>query len=325
MIIIIKIIQTLLKSKDPIIRLKARQLLNKPISKTDLVKYQTGIVNSSKVKQLISQRHKYGTISCHPYKKWIGAHWVLAVLSDLGYPQGDDSLMPLFEQEYNWLLSEDHIKKSLKVINGRVRRCASQESYAVYSALKLGLNDERTEELVRRLIAWQWEDGGWNCDKTPSAKKSSFMESIIPLRALVLHYQITGNKRSKQAAQNASEIFLKRYLYKRQSNGEVMNGNFTKLHYPLYWHYDILHGLKVMAEAGFISDKRCKPALDLLLSKQLSGGGFPAEAKYYQLRDSNITVYSKVDFGPTGKRKMNEYVTCDALYVLSKAGLVKFD
>ncbi len=315
-----QIIQALSQSKDPIIRFKVRQLLDKPISKTELKKYKNEIVNSPKVKKLLSQRDRDGTIPFHPYKKWNGSHWVLAMLSDLGYPTGDKSLMPLFEQEYSWLLSDEHLKRSLKVINGRVRRCASQESYAVYAALKLGLNDERTEELVGRLIAWQWEDGGWNCDKTPSAKKSSFMESIIPLRALALHTQITGSKKSAQAAKQASEIFLKRYLYIRQSNGEVMDHNFIKLHYPLYWHYDILHGLKVLAEAGFINDKRCKPALDLLLSKQLPNGGFPAEAKYFQLRNPNITAYSTVDFGPTGKRKMNEYVTCDALFVLQKSG-----
>ena len=44
---------------------------------------------------------------------------------------------------------------------------------------------------------------------------------------------------------------------------------FTQLHYPLYWHYDILGGLKVLAEADLMSDPRCSAALDMLLKKRL--------------------------------------------------------
>ena len=94
-----------------------------------------------------------------------------------------------------------------------------------------------------------------------------------------------------------------------------MNRNFVKLHYPCYWHYDILFGLKVMAEAGFINDSRCAVALNLLESKRLPDGGFPAEAKYYRVTDKSISCRSLVDWGGTSKKKMNEFVTVDALSV----------
>ena len=110
-------------------------------------------------------RNSDGQIPYHPYDKWFGAHWVLSILADLGYPEGDESLKPLLEQCYDWLLSKEH-QKYILTINGRVRRCASQEGNCVYYSLALGLADERTEELAARLIKWQWEDGGWNCDKT---------------------------------------------------------------------------------------------------------------------------------------------------------------
>ncbi len=54
-----------------------------------------------------------------------------------------------------------------------------------------------------------------------------------------------------------------------------MADDFLKLRYPCYWHYDILVGLKVMAEAGFLKDPRCREALDILVSKRLPDGGFP--------------------------------------------------
>jgi hypothetical protein len=81
-----------------------------------------------------------------------------------------------------------------------------------------------------------------------------------------------------------------------------------------------LFSLKVLAEAGFIGDSRCQPALDLLESKCLPDGGFPAEAKYYRLTDRPISGRSRVDWGGVSDRRMNEFVTVDALYVLKAAG-----
>ena len=210
------------------------------------------------------------------YKKWDGAHWVLSILGDLGYPAGDETLRPLMEHTFNTWLSKAH-EKHIQMINGRIRRCGSQEGYAAWCSLRLGFADGRTDELVSRLLQWQWPDGGWNCDKNPEADSSSFMETLIPLRALALYANISGDARVRTATEHAAEVFLTHQLFKRRSNGEVINHRFVLLHYPLYWHYDILFGLKVMAEAGFIGDPRCTAALDLLESKRLPEGGFPAE------------------------------------------------
>jgi hypothetical protein len=225
----------------------------------------------------------------------------------------------LREQELAWLLGERH-QKRIQSIAGRVRRCASQEGNALYALLALGLADPRTDELARRLIGWQWPDGGWNCDKNPGAVHSSFMESLIPLRGLALHAQITDSPASQEAADRAAEVFLKRRLYRRQSDGSIIHHDFVRLHYPCYWHYDILFGLKVLAEGGYIADDRCQDALDLLESKRLRDGGFPAEKKYYQVGGKSRSGQSLVDWGGTSKRRLNEWVTADALYVLRAAG-----
>jgi hypothetical protein len=251
----------------------------------------------------------------HPYKKWMGPHWVLSVLADLGYPSGDESLRPLVEQAYQYLLGEPHAKH-IRMIDGRMRRCASQESNLVYSTLTLGLADARTDELADRLIKWQWPDGGWNCDKRPEVSISSFMESLIPLRALALYAQVSGDRKAGLAAERAAEVFLKRKLFLREKDGQVMDRHFVLLHYPCYWHYDILFGLKVMAEAGFISDPRCRPALELLESRRLPDGGFPSDETFYHLAKPDLSGYSAVSWGGVSKKNLNPYVTVDALAVL---------
>ncbi|MFC2064081.1 hypothetical protein ACFLXB_03180 [Chloroflexota bacterium] len=255
----------------------------------------------------------------HPYKKWVGGHWVLSILADLGYPPGDILLKPLVEQAFNWIFSPEHARH-IRLINGRVRRCASQESNLVYSTLTLGFADERTEQLISKLIEWQWQDGGWNCDKRPEVNISSFMESLIPMRALALAAKISGDKRIRESFLRAAEIFLKRSLFKRISNGAVMDAHFIKLHYPCYWHYDILFGLKAMMEAGLIEDPRCQPALDVLESRWLPDGGFPADEAYYRLTRPDVSGYSPVSWGGTSKKKMNPFVTAEALSVLRAAG-----
>ena len=315
------IIDKMLSSDEPLVQFKVLvNVLDKELESAEIIKLQEGIKSSPRVRLLLSERGKDGKIPFHPYRKWYGAHWVLAILADIGYPSGDKSLVPLREQVYEWLFSGKHEKKIVS-IEGRVRRCASQEGNALYYLLSLGLTDARTEELAERLMKWQWPDGGWNCDKNPKAINSSFMESLIPLRGLALYGKLTGNRDAKKAARNASEIFLKRKIFEIKPRKRWRKEDFIKLHYPCYWHYDILFGLKVMAEADFISDERCYDALELLESKRLPDGGFPVEGKYYQATQSKRTTgRSLVDWGGTSKKHMNEFITADALYVLKKSG-----
>jgi hypothetical protein len=316
-----KIVKKLSNSEEPSIRYKIMiGALGKKPKSAGVKKAQEEIRYSERVNTLLSERDVDGKIPRHPYAKWQGAHWVLSLLADLGYPPGDSLLIPLREQVYRWLFSESH-ERRIKAVRGRVRRCASQEGNALYSLLTLDIADDRADELARRLIKWQWPDGGWNCDREPTAEKSSFYESLIPLRALALHARLTGDPESKKASSRAAEIFLKRRLYKKQSDGSIMKKGFVKLHYPCYWYYDILFALKVMIEAGFIEDSRCTDGLDLLESKRLRSGGFPAEEKYYTVtRGKTRSRGSFVNWGGSSRTKMNEFVTADALYVLKRSG-----
>jgi hypothetical protein len=314
------IISRLLESDEPSIRYKTlTRVLGVDPDDSRARAVQSQIPGCERVQKLLSARRLDGSKPFHPYAKWQGAHWVLSLLADLGYPPSDESLVPLREHVLGWLLSPHHWK-GIKTIAGKVRRCASQESNALYSLLTLGLADERCDELAERLIRWQWPDGGWNCDKDPEAQNSSYHESWIPLRALALHAQVSGSQASTRAAERAAEVFLKRRLFRRLSDGEVIDAEFIRLHYPPYWHYDLLAGLKVMAEAGFIADERCGDALGLLESKRLPDGGFPAEAKYYRVTDRPVSGRSTVNWGVTSATRSNEFVTVDALYVLKQAG-----
>ena len=320
------IIEELLRSDEPSVRWKVRvNVLGEDPRSDSIRRLQRQIRSSTRVTALLSERTPDGTIPVGPYQKWSGAHWVLPTLADIGYPPGDETLRPLPEQVLNCWLSPRHLE-SVQTIEGRARRCASQESNALYALLTLGLADERADELAANLRKWQWPDGGWNCDKKPQAVHSSFHETTIGVRALALHGRLRRCQPSLDAARGAAEIFLKRSLFRRLRDGAVMNKRFLMLHYPPYWHYDVLFGLKALAEAELIGDPRCREALDLLESKRLADGGFPAEGRYYRLDVQRKKTgrwpsdRSLVDWGGTSKRRMNQWVTADALFVLVAAG-----
>ncbi len=316
----------LLNSPEPIIRYKALVAVQgKDPHSPEALQVQALIPASPIVQALRSDRDAQGRIHFHPYHKWLGAHWVLTCLADTGYPPGDASLLPLREQVMDWLFSDEHTQEITRRTgqNRQVRLHASMEANAILACLCLGLADDRVPALVERLLRSQWDDGGWNCDSHKKADTSSFYESITPLHALAKHAADYNDARARQAAERAAEVFLCRRLYKRRSDGQLMREAFVKLCYPRYWLYDILGGLRVMAEAGFIHDPRCQDALDLLEAKQLPSGGWAAEGRHYTVfRKPGEAIHrgSRASWGVVSKTTMNEFVTVDVLYVLRLAG-----
>src|SRR3989449_10561018 len=149
-------------------------------------------------------------------------------------------------------------------MRGRYRRCASQQGNALYSLERLGLADKRSEDLAERLLHWQWPDGGWNCDRNPSADSSSFWETRHAMLGLALYAERTKETRARDAATRAAEVFLSRQLSLERRSGRVMNPEFLRLHHPLYYGYDILGGLKAMAEVGRTDDPGCEEGLNRL-------------------------------------------------------------
>ena len=312
----------LITSVEPSIRyLYRRDVQGEDASKPEMLALQEEIRTSERVTGMLLNRGEDGRYPWHAYDKWAGAFWTLLLLTEIGYPPGDQGLIPLRDQTLEWLLSEKHLK-NVPLIDGRWRRCALQEASIVYAMLKLGIVDDRITQIIESLLKWQWPDGGWNCDRIPTAANSSFHETWIPLRAMHAYAQISGDARAREAAEKACDVFLSRCLFKRKRDGAVMSRDFVTIAYPNYWHYDVLAGLRTMAEVGRLSDPRCVDALDWLESKRLPGGGFAAEKKYYRAVENHEekSGISFVDWGGAGRTRMNEFVTVNALAVLKQAG-----
>ena len=221
------LLQRLASSADPGVAFLALKLgLGRPAGAPEVRVVRAAIPGSSRARALLCGRAADGTIPLHPYAKWQGPHWTLVQLALLGYPPGDQELLPLREQVLAWLLERRHERPPGTVVFAdqpdRVRRCASQEGNAIWALLRLGLDDERTTMLVERLIGWQWPDGGWNCDKRRDARSSSFQETAIPLRALRLYGTQNSHTGAIRSAERAAALLLERRLLWRRSDGSLV-------------------------------------------------------------------------------------------------------
>ena len=149
---------------------------------------------------------------------------------------------------------------------------------------------------------------------------SSTAETLLPMRGLAAYAEATGDDAARAAADRAADFLLDRRLAWRRSTGEPLDERTVQLRYPLYWHYDVLGALRGMAELGRIDDPRCADGLDLLESKRLPGGGWPAEGRYWKPAAGSGPHRDRVDWGPTGRGRRNDWVTAHALAVLVAAG-----
>jgi hypothetical protein len=214
----------------------------------------------------------------HPYKKWWGTHWRLVELADLALPTLVADLTDGIDQDLSWLTSDKH-RAGVSWVAGMARRCASQEGNAVYACTVLGYaSDPRVRELVTSLIEWQWPDGGWNCDARPVARRSSFHETVTPALGLATFAAATGDERARSAARRAAELLLEHRLYRAVGSNEVIHPSWTKLHYPGYWHYDVLQGLRLLNALDLLGDPRAAEALDLVADSRRKDGRFSGPA-----------------------------------------------
>jgi len=322
----VALINRLCGHDDPVVAYRARRLLaGESESSRALHRLRRAIGSSEMAQRLLLALNGE---RFNPYRKWQGPHWTLYSLAEIGFPAGDERLLPLRQRVMDWMFAPAFLKPPSTVVfpdqPRRPRRCASMEGNAIWSQLVLRIvDDEHVPLLVDRLLAFQWPDGGWNCDKRPGAGTSSVQETLLPLRGLACWARATGDERAGKAAKRAAEFVLARRLLWRKRDGALIEpqwgGPVDKIHYPIRF-YDVLSALLVMAEMGMVRDRRCREALDLLERKRLADGTFPVEWTSVTKAERITTRGTYADWGMMHKKRGHPLVTVDALYVLREAG-----
>ena len=286
---------------EPFVRYKIRLNVSaRPPSEREIRILRDEIRESVLVRTLLAELDAAGRIPLAPSHRWRGAHWVLYMLADLGSASGDKSLWALRDQACEWLLDPNRSEPV----------CGAIEGNALYYLLFLELDDGRADALAQHLAG--------SLPKALGRSPAAFGQALTALRGLALHARLRADRTSGDAAARLVEHLLVHRLYQKP-DGSPLSAGCASLHYPCYEHCDFLFALKVMVEAGHLADARCREALDLLKSKQLADGTFPAERKHYRVGRIGKGDDSLVDWGRPNRSRPNLHVTCDALGVLHAA------
>ncbi len=198
----------------------------------------------------------------------------------------------------------------MRLIEGRVRRCATQDGLALHACLHVGLRgDQRLDTLAESLVATQWPDGGWNCDVRPQAAHSSFNETWGPVIGLATYG-------AEEAAARGGEFLLQHRVAYSHRTGEPAHPAILNVRFPPYWHYDLLVGLRTLAASVGLGDPRARKPLDALEGKRRSDGTWHCKGKWWKRPGSKGSNVEVVDWGPAASKVL----TRQAEDVLRTAG-----
>ena len=117
-------VEWLLASTEPAIRrLVRRDLLDDETDGED-------VLSGRIVRALLNGQEPEGGFGGHAYNKWVGAHWRLISLVELGVPPGEPRAVATADTVLAWLTGASH-RRNVPVIEGLARRCGSQEGNAL--------------------------------------------------------------------------------------------------------------------------------------------------------------------------------------------------
>lgn len=305
-------VEWLLRSDEPAIRYLTRRDVLGQQGRKDAGK----ILSGPKVTMLLAGQRPNGGYSRSPYQKWVGTHWRLVSLVDLGIPSTEPRAVAAADHVLAWRARR---RVEPTTIDGLTRVCASIDGNALATSSRLGFaGDPRASALVESLISWQWADGGWNCHRKATGYRSSFHETLSTAWGLFEYAEATGDAGARKAADRAVELFLDHRLLYRLGTEVAINPRWLELRYPSYWHYDILRVLTILVRMGRIRDPRAADALDELERRRRPDGRWNADGRWWNPPGSELNTPEIIDWGPAGKP--NEMVTLQALRVLRAAG-----
>ncbi len=341
------VVDWLLSHESPSIRYFAlRDLKGVSLSDSSASRIQSEIAEWGPVAGLLAKQDSKGYWAlpedCY-WPKWTGTIWNVILLGEMGISSSHPSVVAGCEYLLNAAMSQDKSwpppksRSDQEAYRSLWEPCVTGNMARTLTVFGYG-QDLRVRSMFEFLVRTQLPDGGWNCEFGEWGVKishSSFMSTIEPLWAFSELDRNLWPKGSKDVGDRAAEFLLVHRLYKSDQTGKVIDEEWTRLHFPLFYFYDILHGLRVLADLGYGSDERVSDALQLIQQKQLADGTWPMESTYvnalrwnylkdpatgawHEERRENTAVIPEIyhHLGKVGER--NPWITLNVLRTLKK-------
>jgi hypothetical protein len=197
--------------------------------------------------------------------------YCLGLLKTLGVLPQDERVKAMLAQviEVKW---EYHGHQPF--FQGEVETCVNGKVLEIGSYFGI-----RCAVVLERLLDKQRADGGWNCEE--DSLRSSFHSTIAVLEGMSAYEKAFGGTADTGGArQRAEEYLLQRQLLRRLSTNEIIDKAWTRFHFPLTWHYDLLWGLDYLRAAGHKPDERMAEAIGFVRLRRHQNGRWPLVKPY---------------------------------------------
>lgn len=292
-----------LLSQNPAVKYwTLRDLLGRPENDPEVRMVQQSITSWSPVSELLREQHPdgyWGEPEDVYWPKWKATVWPLILLAEMGVPKEHPAIKRACEYFLKVMDGQDRSWPP-RTYSGEDARgqwpwqsvwepCVTGNMARTLTVFGFG-EDPRVREMYEWLVRYPLPDGGWNCEPGPWGKEvfhSSFMSTVEPLWAFSVLPVQKWPEGAKEVVERACEFMLVHRLYKSDKTGQVINEDWTRLHFPLFYFYDILHGLGVLTALGYGGDVRVRDAVELLRSKRFSNGTWPMEATFLHYPKGN--------------------------------------
>jgi hypothetical protein len=192
------------------------------------------------------------------FPPYLSTNWRALVLAELGL----DSTHPAIRKIAD-LMFEYKLRTSSPFNFYHEEVCISANSARMLTLFGYG-DDRRVKRLYDWLIEDQRDDGGWNC----SAGTPGTLDAWEALAAFATIPKDARSAQMDRAIERGAEFYLNRRLFQEGKKYEP----WFRFHYPNHYLYDVLVGLDVLTQLGYGSDRRLKPALEILLQKRQRDG-----------------------------------------------------
>ncbi len=327
----------LLEPRDPSIKYHAlTNLLDRSAKDQEAQKPKEQIRFSRPVKKIMATQTKDGywppKDTCYS-PKWVSAVWPLTLLAEMGAPPDDrvkgeiERFLDLHQAESGSFVCPSKIQ----VKGGKRWDEPCLTGNMISALIKFGYGEDKR---VKKAIAWlpkqQLEDGGWNCDyPEKKVKHSSFMSTVEPLLAYSEIPRQKWSRSMKRSIDRGAEFLLMHHVYKSDNHHwRETYPFFGQLHFPMYYFYDVLHGLNVLTKLGYTDDERIDDAIHLLLSKRRPDGKWNLDGDWFREQGDIFNPKGKGRKAPVAIEdigKPSKWITLNAYKVLARTGDIDID
>jgi hypothetical protein len=213
--------------------------------------------------------------------KWTSSHYTLLELRNLEVPREQAPARDTVSLILGRHLGADG---GLRTSRATSPADACINGMALDYAAWFGGDPEALARVVDFLLGQRLDDGGFNCQANRGgARHSSMHTTASVVEGISTYLACGGDHRADDlddARQSAVEFLLRHRLFRSERTGEVIRDEFTRLHHPARWYYDVLRGLECAAAVGRLGDDRVGEALDLLGSRRRTDGRWATSRHY---------------------------------------------